>query len=83
MCPESMAAWKNVQRRNLGLKFTIDEKIHYDWARLNETCVKNGENTALLTGYAYDKPIITGKAKGPDVVTVHSRGWGYLAVGST
>jgi len=64
--------WKNAQKRYLGFKFTIKGKTHYGWARLNETCAKNGENTALLTGYAYEtipnKPIITGKTKGPDEI---------------
>jgi hypothetical protein len=57
--------WKNVHNRYLGLKFTIKGKIHYGWARLSDTCSKNGENTALLTGYAYEtipnKSIIAGK----------------------
>jgi hypothetical protein len=73
--------WKNVQHRYLGLKFTIQGKIHYGWARLNETCAKNGENTALLTGYAYEtipnKPIIAGKEHGEDDATL-----GGLALGS-
>ena len=64
--------WKNVRNRYLGLKFTIQGKIHYGWARLNETCAKNGENSALLTGYAYEtianKPIIAGKTAGPDEI---------------
>jgi len=64
--------WKNAQRRYLGLKFTIKGKIHYGWARLSDTCAKNGENTALLTGYAYEtvpnKPIVTGKTKVPDEI---------------
>jgi len=62
--------WKNARHRYLGLKFTIDGETHYGWARLNETCAKNGENTALLTGYAYEtvpnKAIITGKTHGED-----------------
>jgi hypothetical protein len=75
--------WKNEPHRYLGLKFSINGKIHYGWARLSETCAKNGENTALLTGYAYEtipnKPIIAGKTKGPD----QPRGsLGTLAAGS-
>jgi hypothetical protein len=35
--------------------------------------LKNGKNTALLTGYAYEtipnKPIVTGETKGPDATT--------------
>jgi hypothetical protein len=64
--------WKNVRGRYLGLKFTVKGKTHYGWARLNETCAKNGESTALLTGYAYEtipnKAIIAGKTKGPDKI---------------
>jgi len=79
--------WKNVQHRYLGLKFTIAGKVHYGWARLNESCTsKNGENTALLTGYAYEtiasKAIITGKTKAPDAVTVQPASLGRLAQGS-
>jgi hypothetical protein len=62
--------WKNARHRYVGLKFTIKGKIHYGWARLNETCAKNGENTAVLTGYAYEtipnKSIIAGKTAGAD-----------------
>jgi hypothetical protein len=65
--------WKNARNRYLGLKFTKEGKIHYGWARLSDTCLKNGKNTALLTGYAYEtipnKPIVTGKTKGPDATT--------------
>jgi len=77
--------WKNARHRYLGLKFTIQGKIHYGWARLSETCAKNGENTALLTGYAYEtipnKAIIAGETKGPDVITVDSGSLGTLAAG--
>jgi hypothetical protein len=58
------------QHRYLGLKFAIDGQIHYGWARLNESCEKNGSNRATLTGYAYEtiayKPISAGKISGPD-----------------
>ncbi|HWY59997.1 MAG TPA: hypothetical protein VNZ03_36375 [Terriglobales bacterium] len=78
--------WKNAKKRFLGFKFTIAGKLHYGWARLNETCAKNGENTAILNGYAYEtipnKAIITGKTKGPDVVTVQPATLGHLAVGA-
>jgi hypothetical protein len=46
--------WKNAKQRFLGFKFTIGGQLHYGWARLNESCAKNGENTAILTGYAYE-----------------------------
>ena len=67
-----LGPWKNVRNRYLGLKFSANGKIHYGWARLNETCAKNGRNTAVLTGYAYEtipnKPVITGKTKGQDKI---------------
>jgi len=67
--------WDNVRNRYLGLKFKIEGKFHYGWARLNVKVYKRlAKISATLTGYAYetvpDKPIITGKTKGPDVVTV-------------
>jgi hypothetical protein len=69
--------WKNLQHRYLGLKFTVNGKIHYGWARLNETCAKNGSNTAVLTGFAYEtianKPIITGRIRRPDVIPTQAR----------
>jgi hypothetical protein len=60
-----------VKNRYLGLRFNIKQKTHYGWARLNISCnPKNRRITALLTGYAYEtipnKPIVTGKTKGPD-----------------
>jgi uncharacterized repeat protein (TIGR03803 family) len=42
---------------------------------------------AILTGYAYEtepnKPIITGKTKGPDVITLDPAMLGHLAVGAS
>jgi len=64
--------WTDVKNRYLGLKFVIHGKIHFGWARLNVTCnvAQEGRTDALLTGYAYEtianKPIATGKTKGPD-----------------
>jgi hypothetical protein len=61
--------WANVKDRYLGLEFKIKGKIHYGWARLSVTVSKT-TITATLTGYAYEtianKPIITGRTKGPD-----------------
>ena len=77
--------WYNVTNRYLGLKFVIKGKIHYGWARLNVTGRKYPDAIATLTGYAYEttpnKPIIAGKAKGPDVITVQPVTPGTLAVG--
>ena len=61
--------WNGVQKRYLGLKFTIHGKTHFGWARLNVTCNLFKIN-AVLTGYAYEtmpnKAIITGKTKAKD-----------------
>jgi hypothetical protein len=58
---------KGLKGRYLGLKFYIDGKVHYGWARVTVTA--KGKNfTATLTGYAYEtipnKPILAGKTKG-------------------
>lgn len=57
--------------RYLGLRFSINGQTHYGWARFNFS-IKKGHLRAVLTGYAYEtianKPIVTGKTKGPDVV---------------
>lgn len=46
--------WKNERGHYLGLKFMISGEVHYGWARLSESCARNGENSAVLTGYAYE-----------------------------
>jgi len=65
--------WVNVKDRYLGLKFQIKGNTHYGWARLNVKVSKT-TITATLTGNAYEtipnKPIITGKTKGPDDASV-------------
>jgi hypothetical protein len=61
--------WGNVNNRYLGLKFKIDGKTRYGWARLS---VHNDyrEITATLTGYAYEtvphKAIRAGQTRGSD-----------------
>jgi len=70
--------WLYTKSRYLGLKFVIKGEIHYGWARatVSRTSKRRGDNsiTATLTGYAYEtvsnKPIITGKTKGPEVNTM-------------
>jgi len=66
-------AWKNITREYLGLKFYIHGQAHYGWARLNVTLTQTGFVYALLTGYAYEtvpnKPIITGKRRGPGAIS--------------
>jgi len=61
--------WANVTNRYLGLKFLINGKVHFGWARLNVSC-QNVDLTGLLTGYAYEsvpnRPIVTGKQKGSE-----------------
>jgi hypothetical protein len=68
---QSWGPWVGVKRRYLGLKFSIKGKTHFGWARLN---MSNGHGgfSGTITGYAYEtipnKPIITGKTKGPDEI---------------
>ena len=66
----SAGPWVDVTRRYLGLKFTINGKVHYGWARLNVTVNMNGIG-AILTGYAYEtvpgKSIVTGQTKSAPV----------------
>ncbi len=77
--------WAGVENRFLGFKFSIKGSTHYGWARLNVGCRKVRGLDALLTGYAYEtipnKPIITGKTKGPDVITLRPGSLGQLAAG--
>lgn len=80
---------KGVKNRYLGLRFLINGKVHYGWARLNITVQQQGQGhsiAALLTGYAYEtvanKPIIAGKTKGTDAITLEPGSLGRLAQGS-
>ncbi len=83
--------WNDVTNRYLGFKFQIKGKVHYGWARLNEWCNPKGSRgtgaVTLLTGYAYEttpnKPIIAGKTKGSDVITLEPGSLGALAVGAS
>jgi len=58
--------WKNAHERYLGLKFSLNGKTHYGWARMTVTA--KGGIVATLTGYAYEteanKPISAGKTSG-------------------
>jgi hypothetical protein len=86
--PSTYGQWLDSQRRYLGLKFLIDGEDHYGWARLNVS-VQQGilGIQATLTGYAYEtipnKPIITGKTKGPDVITLEPASLGHLTQGAS
>ncbi len=74
---------KGVKNRYLGFKFVISGKDHYGWARITFRHPLD----AILTGYAYEavanKPIVTGKTKGPDVITVRPASLGHLARGAS
>jgi hypothetical protein len=65
----------------------IDGQVHYGWARLNVARPQVGGIQATVTGYAYEtipnKPIITGKTKEPDVITLKSATLGHLAQGAS
>jgi hypothetical protein len=62
--------WANIGNRYLALKFHIQGKIHYGWARLNVIVPRVAPIKAILTGYAYEtipnKAIVAGQTKGPD-----------------
>jgi hypothetical protein len=83
--PFSACPWRGVSKpAYLGLKFSIKGKVHYGWARLGYISDRHPVK-ALLTGYAYEtvpnKPIITGRTKGPDVITLQPDTLGSLALG--
>lgn len=90
--------WGWAKGRYLGLRFAINGKPHFGWARLNVSC-KDFNVTATLTGYAYEtvpgKPIVTGTkvasdetvADGPlPISSSHDdfkTSLGHLALGAT
>ncbi len=59
--------WLKVQEAYIGVKFAIHGKAHYGWARIQWNGIGS---TEYITGYAYEtipnKPILTGKTKGPE-----------------
>jgi hypothetical protein len=76
--------WANVTNRYLGLKFVIQGKIHFGWARLNVSCpIRSLTVTATLTGYAYEtvsgKAIHTGQKK-DDIEEFNNGGQANLSV---
>jgi hypothetical protein len=87
----SLGQWMYTKNRYLGLQFVINGEVHYGWARLSVSLIKptpfGGGIYAVLTGYAYEtvpnKPIITGKTKGPDVITLDPATLGQLAAGAS
>jgi len=80
-------SWVNVKNRYAGLRFKIAGKIHYGWARFSVQVTNRSFITATLSGYAYEtipsKPIIAGKTKGSDVVTISPASLGHLAAGAS
>ena len=78
--------WWNLKNRYVGLKFFIDSKVHYGWARFTVKADKKGI-TAILTGYAYEtiakKSIRTGNTAAPDSITVQPASLGLLARGAS
>ena len=81
-----VGSWVNVKNRYLGFRFKITTGTHYGWARLNVSCNPR-KRVGLLTGYAYEtipnKPILAGKTKGPDVITLEPGSLGALAAGAS
>ena len=69
----------------LGLKFVLNGKIHYGWARVSVIVKNNTIDIASITGYAFEtipnKSIIIGKTHGPDVI-VKPATLGSLAAGA-
>ena len=70
--------WVNARDKYLGLKFKIQGKTHYGWARLTIRWepYPTYKFAAVLTGYAYEKipnkAIIAGATKGPDDAVPHA-----------
>ena len=62
--------WVGKQNRYLGLRFIINGKVHYGWARLSVQTEAGKPIKVTLAGYAYEtvakKAIRAGKTKGPD-----------------
>jgi hypothetical protein len=79
----SRGQWIYTKRRYLGLRFIVNGQVHYGWARVSVETFRE----VTLTGYAYEtvpnKPIITGKTKGPDVITLDPATLGHLAQGAS
>jgi hypothetical protein len=78
--------WLYTKHRYLGLRFIIRGQVHYGWARVAVTQGGKAGISAILTGYAYEtipnKPIITGKTKGPGVIALEPVSLGRLGQGA-
>ncbi len=59
-----LGSWRKVETGYLGLKFVVDNQIHYGWARI-KFISPGGYGAASISGYAYEAtpntPIITGQ----------------------
>lgn len=66
---------KGVKTRYLGVKFKINGRFHFGWARLTVT-TQAKSFAATLTGFAYEtipgKAITAGQTKGPDDISVET-----------
>jgi hypothetical protein len=68
----------NTTQRYLGLKFKVNGKLHFGWARFASVkavaCNGGPAVTAVLTGYAYEttpnKTIVAGLTKGPGDISI-------------
>jgi len=81
--PVYIGQWKQPVNAYLGFQFQLNGKTHYGWARVSWAT----GNLPVLLGYAYEtvpkKPIIAGKTKGPDVITLQDASLGHLARGAS
>ena len=81
----TIGRWLNVKNGYLGLRFVVKGKTHYGWARLTVKVYGGALIKTTVSGYAYEtianKPIVAGKTKGPDVITVQPGSLGQLSRG--
>jgi hypothetical protein len=80
----SYGPWRHAGTAYMGLKFFIKGKAHFGWARIRVT---GAGFSGIIVGYAYEtipnKSIVTGKTKGPDVITVQPASLGHLSHGAS
>src|SRR5579872_6166209 len=78
----------NTTQRYLGLKFKLNGKVHYGWARFSSVkasaCNGGPAVSATLTGYAYEtipnKPIKAGQTHGGNEATLRRLATGASAI---
>lgn len=65
----SFGPWVNTTNRYLGLKFLINNEVHYGWARMSVPVQFERGGGVMLTGYAYEtvpnKPLLAGEKSRP------------------